>query len=273
MRVVAGSCLALLTACATREPAPYESQSAVAFTSPAFEPAPHWDFGDPVASRARFAELAAGAAGDERLEILTQVARAEGLAGDFDAARATLAALEPELADAGAGVRVRHALELGRTENSSGNRAAASLHFLRALELADDARLDGLAVDAEHMLGISNDGEAALDWTQRALERAEGSQDPTARRWRASLCNNLGWNKMDLSRPQEALADFERALELRKEQGDQGPIWIARWCVARCLRELGRTDEARAMQLAIKAEREAAGEPDPYVDEELELLR
>jgi hypothetical protein len=39
------------------------------------------------------------------------------------------------------------------------------------------------------------------------------------------------------------------------------------------LRNLGRTDEALAVQTALKAELEAAGKDDPYVDEELEILR
>jgi hypothetical protein len=42
--------------------------------------------------------------------------------------------------------------------------------------------------------------------------------------------------------------------------------------VAWTLRNLGRIDEARVMQLRLKSELEAAGAEDPYVDEELELL-
>ena len=38
------------------------------------------------------------------------------------------------------------------------------------------------------------------------------------------------------------------------------------------LRNLGRTDEALAVQTALKAELDAIGEEDPYVDEELALL-
>jgi hypothetical protein len=38
------------------------------------------------------------------------------------------------------------------------------------------------------------------------------------------------------------------------------------------LRNLGRTGEALAVQTALKAELEAAGEEDPYVDEELAHL-
>jgi hypothetical protein len=42
--------------------------------------------------------------------------------------------------------------------------------------------------------------------------------------------------------------------------------------VAWTLRLLGRPDEALAMQRALKAELEAAGEQDEYVDQELALL-
>ena len=38
------------------------------------------------------------------------------------------------------------------------------------------------------------------------------------------------------------------------------------------LRNLGRRDEALALQLALKAELEAIGEDDPYVDEEVTHL-
>ena len=38
------------------------------------------------------------------------------------------------------------------------------------------------------------------------------------------------------------------------------------------LRHLGRTEEALAVQRELKADLDAAGEQDPYVDEELALL-
>ena len=42
--------------------------------------------------------------------------------------------------------------------------------------------------------------------------------------------------------------------------------------VAWTLRHLGRRDEALALQRRLKAELDAVGEVDPYVDEELALL-
>lgn len=43
---------------------------------------------------------------------------------------------------------------------------------------------------------------------------------------------------------------------------------IARWCVACCLRSLGRLEAALAQQRALEAEHAAAGTRDGYVEEE-----
>ncbi len=266
MRWLASLWLAGLVACAS----PGESE--IRFASPALDAAPHWDFSNPAESKQRFLALAQGGQGDLKLEAWTQAARADGLLGQFDAARKRLAAVEARLAGAGASVQVRHALELGRVENSSGAPEVSVPHFVRALNLAQDAGFGGLAVDAAHMLGIAEPGEAGLRWTERAMVLAETSQDPSARRWRPVLFNNLGWAEFDAGRPERALAHFERALLLREEVGEQESIWVARWCVARCLRELGRRGEALAVQRALRADREAAGRPSTHVDEEIRLL-
>lgn len=47
---------------------------------------------------------------------------------------------------------------------------------------------------------------------------------------------------------------------------------VARCMVAWVLRLDGRTDEALALQRALKGELDALGESDPYVDEEIALL-
>jgi hypothetical protein len=41
---------------------------------------------------------------------------------------------------------------------------------------------------------------------------------------------------------------FEQALFAREETGEAGQIRIARWCVERALRSLGRVEEALEMQ-------------------------
>jgi tetratricopeptide (TPR) repeat protein len=213
---------------------------------------PLWDFEDAAASERRFTDLEA--------EVLTQRARALGLQKRFAEADALLDQAEA-LADT-VRTRTRIALERGRVRNSSGDKAAARPLFEKAAELADD---DALRIDALHMLGIVD----APSWTERALALAEASADAKARRWRASLLNNLAWARHDAGKPAEALAMFERALELRRTEGTPFQIHVARWSVARCLRSLGRNAEALAIQEEL-----AAGMPDDtYVREELAELR
>ena len=76
----------------------------------------------------------------------------------------------------------------------------------------------------------------------------------------------------EAGRDEDALADFRAALALREAMGDPGATRVAWWMVAWVLRRLDRLDEALAIQLRLERECAEAGEPDPYVIEELELL-
>src|SRR5688572_30750200 len=84
-----------------------------------------WNFADPAGSERRFRDALAGAQGDLRLELETQIARSYSLRKRFADAHAALDRLEPQLAGAGARPRVRYLLERGRTFNSAGDKAAA----------------------------------------------------------------------------------------------------------------------------------------------------
>ncbi|QDU86125.1 hypothetical protein Pla163_32740 [Planctomycetes bacterium Pla163] len=230
-----------------------------------------WDFADPAASEARLREAEAAADGVAAAELRTQVARALGLQQRFDEARAELAAAARDLPSTGAArVRVLLELERGRLARSSGDLPGAIAPFESAFERANAAGLDYLAVDAAHMLGIAETGDAASLWNRRALGIAHASSDPSARGWGAVIANNEGWNQFEATEHAAALELFEQALVLRRERPEQvEPIWIARWAVARAHRELGRVEEALAEQEALMAEREAANAPDGYVFEEV----
>src|SRR5262249_2017028 len=62
---------------------------------------------------------------------------------------------------------------------------------------------------------------------------------------------------------------FERALAWQQANGPEKEVRIARWCIARDLRALGRLEEALAMQQVLYAEYQRSLDEDGYVSEEL----
>ena len=86
------------------------------------------------------------------------------------------------------------------------------------------------------------------------------------------ILNNIGMDHADAGDQDRALACFGEALAARERIGNPADIRVARWMVAWSLRHLGRRDEALALQRRLRAELEAVGDVDPYVDEELALL-
>ena len=234
-----------------------------------------WDFDQPAESEARFRrELAATKDNSAaQLELLTQVARAQGLQREFDKAHATLDTVERALPGRPERVAIRYLLERGRVFNSSRQPERAVPLFADALDRARRSGEDFLAIDAAHMLGIAAPAGERLAWNLEAVGLTERTHDARARRWLASLYNNIGWTYHDRGDYATALAYFEKAVPAWESRGDPRGVRVARWTVARAYRSLGRYDEALAIQRRLAAEGEAVGEPDGYVYEELgELL-
>lgn len=205
-----------------------------------------------------FADLEAQA------ELKTQVARAHGLQRDFDTAHRLLDEVEVQLADLSERTMGWYHIERGRVFNSSGDKDKARVQFLEAFALARNAGDEFLAVDAAHMLGIVEPGEQGLHWNERAIEMAKHSEDDLTRNWLASLYNNTAWTYHEMGSYDRAMELFQEALDFRLEQGNPESIQIARWSIARCLRSLGRIEEALAAQHEL-----AAAGGDAYVDEEI----
>jgi tetratricopeptide (TPR) repeat protein len=204
-----------------------------------------WDFADPAGSRTRFEELLARTDDPaERAEIGTQIARTHGLELDFDSADAVLDRVDASLTADMATARIRSLLERGRARNSSGDQAAARAPFEAALNAAQDAGMDNLAVDAAHMLAIATSADEALAWNERALAMSVASADPAAQRWQGSLYNNLGWTYHDRGDYDKALVMFERCAAYFEAVGLVDRANIARWSIGKTYRFLGRTDEA-----------------------------
>jgi tetratricopeptide (TPR) repeat protein len=206
--------------------------------------------------------------GDDRAAHLTQVARALGLQEKYDEGHQVLDGLAGSTGD----VPIHIALERGRLLRSAGNPEAARPYFAEAERLAEKASRDDLRIDAMHMTALVADPEDQIAVNMAALEIARSSQDPRARDWDASLLNNIGMAYAEAGDHVSALEVFEEALAARERIGDIETVRVARWMVAWSLRNLGRHDEALALQHQLKAELDADGASDPYVDEEIALL-
>jgi tetratricopeptide (TPR) repeat protein len=214
-----------------------------------------WNFDDPAGSEAKFRGLMAKALESinrgYEAELLTQIARAQGLQQKYADALSTLdqvdAMLRPDMTTA----RVRSFLERGRVLNSSGKSEDAIPIFTRALESAQAAGLEYYAVDAAHMLGIAAKGRDSLRWNEEAIRLSEAASDPKARRWLGPLYNNTGWTYFDMGQYAEALQLFGRDLEYRKKNGTNVQIGIARWSIAKMLRHLGRVEESLKQQMEL----------------------
>jgi tetratricopeptide (TPR) repeat protein len=102
-------------------------------------------------------------------------------------------------------------------------------------------------------------------WSERGIAFAESSTD--ARYWLGPLWNNLGWSRFEAGDIPGALDAFERALAVRDTPRERA---IARYAVARALRELGRLDEAiEQLELGLA---QSPG-PHPIIEEELAAAR
>lgn len=232
-----------------------------------------WDYDNPAETESKFRALVPVARDSDDaayyVELLTQIARTEGLQHKFEEAHATLDAVDTLLANGLTRNRahVRYMLERGRVFNSSKHPGEARRLFVEAWEMAKAISEDALAVDAAHMVGIVELSAGQMEWNLKALALAEKSADPRARKWLGSLYNNLGWTHHEAGRYAEALDLFEKGVRFRAELKQESELRIAKWCVARCLRSMGRVDEALARQQALLAE--AGSSSDGYVYEEM----
>jgi tetratricopeptide (TPR) repeat protein len=224
-----------------------------------------WDFSDLDVTERRFREQLTREPDDGgRAEVLTQLARVQGLRGRFDEGHRLL---DEAAATDGAAARV--ALERGRLLRSSGDGDDAFLLFEEAYRLALAGGEGFVAGDAAHMAALSARGLSGMvSWTQRGIELAEAN--PGAEYWLGPLLNNLGWAYYGAGDYDAALEAFERALAARERYPEQASeIEIARYAVGKTLRALGQAEEAAPLLEQAVAAAEAAGRPDGWFHEEL----
>jgi tetratricopeptide (TPR) repeat protein len=230
-----------------------------------------WDYSHPDQTEARFREILLQFPEDDPafLELLTQIARAQGLQHKFDQAHQTLDQVERRLGEVASHPKIRYLLERGRVFNSLGKPEQARPLFEQALDMATRLNEDLFAVDALHMLAIISPPGQGLTMNLQAIQLAESSREEKGRSWLGSLYNNTGWSYHDLGDYNSALETFEKAEAWQRSKGRVNEVRIAVWCVARTLRSLGRTEEALSKQMVLKNEFDSAGENDGYVFEEI----
>ncbi|HEV2216104.1 MAG TPA: tetratricopeptide repeat protein [Candidatus Dormibacteraeota bacterium] len=200
-----------------------------------------WDFDDLEATGTRLGKQIDAETDDAgRAEVLTQLARLQGLRDEFRAGEAVLRRAEG-LAGNSKVARIRIDLERGRLLRSSGDPAAALPLFVSACDAAIEAGEEFIAADSAHMAALAApDHEAKLDWTRRGIDIAESSVDRDVAYWMGPLLNNLGVTYSDAGEREAALDAFERALEARLHY-PENPTAIehARASVAEARRALG----------------------------------
>jgi ADP-ribose pyrophosphatase YjhB (NUDIX family) len=168
-----------------------------------------WNFNNPQETEQAFRQLLSVATTsghiDYYLQLLTQIARTQGLQQQFEAAHATLNEVSKDLNKVSKRTLIRYLLERGRVYNSSGEVHQSKPIFTEAWEIAQQSGEDFYAIDAAHMLAIVETPEQQIAWNERALLLAEQSKDPKAQKWLGALYNNLGWTYHDQK-------DYDKAL-------------------------------------------------------------
>jgi len=236
-----------------------------------------WDFNDPAATEERFRQFFDSQ--DDislRAEILSQIARAQGLQMKIEEAHRSLDLADSLLAASDTSAEgfkiaaIRLMLERGRVFNTNGEKEKAKDFFLKAYDYGRDHKIDRYLVDAAHMMGIVEPPEKQMDWNLRAIDIIENSEDSSLAGWLGIMYNNSAWTYHDLGKYEEALELFEKDLKWRALVGDSEGERIAKWSVARTYRSLHRYDEALAIQKELERyliDNELP--PDGYVLEEL----
>lgn len=231
-----------------------------------------WNYSDPAGTEKKFKALLepAAASGDDEYYycLQTQIARCQGLQGEFEKARDTLKRVEKVLESEDLPkTKVRYLLEHGRVFNSSGNRQVAARVFEDAFEAATKDGYWLWAVDAAHMVAIAESSPSVqIQWNQKCLDLI--AAHPETERWKPSIWNNMGEAYRANRQPDKALECFASIIKWQTENGK--PVnRYSRIDECKMLRAVGRGGEAMKKITQLNDEVTAAGEVDGFVCEEL----
>jgi tetratricopeptide (TPR) repeat protein len=228
-----------------------------------------WRPEDPALSeriyRSMLAELV-NPAGDGdvfRVELLTQIARAEAAQGKHAEAFTLLETgaklLGENTSDAATRAKIRLLLEEGRVFTVQRTPAQARTRFSKAWELAVRAGEDFFVVEIARAMAEIEPLKMQEVWIRKAIEVARGSKTEKARLWLGVLYEDLGWKLFELRQFEASLAAYQSALESHQALESTEGILRAKWAVGRLLRQLRRVTEALAWNEALLPETSGKG--------------
>ena len=231
-----------------------------------------WDFDDLPSTEVKIKDLVESetASGVSRsVELITQLARVQGLQRKISEARATLLLAKDPITkhagDTNARAEIRFSIEQGRLFGLSMTPAQSLAYFEKAWNEATKANEVFFSIEAAVMLSISRPPKHQNEWLQKALHLAESTVDINAKLWLPQLYVMNGWHSFDFRKFDEALDNFQKALD--QPQSIQSPIkrFAVRWSFARTLRALNRFQEALDIQRELKAEMQTVGKVNGHV--------
>ncbi len=207
------------------------------------------------------------------LELLTQIARAEAAQGKLTEARNSLNEAEKILNEPEAAyparMKIRFLLEEGRFFIHSKTPAQARTRFSQAWALAVNAEDDFFTVDIARMMATIEPMKLQIEWIHKAIQIAEQSTQEKARRWLGGLFSDLAWRFFDLRQFDQALEAHKTSRSHFQKHGSEREVFVANWAIGRVLRQLGRVQEALAIQEGLRAQMGAHDLPDGRLFEEL----
>lgn len=188
-------------------------------------------------------------------QLLTQIARAQGLQRKFEAANKTLDHTLKVMRDMTSITFVRYLLERGRVYGAAEQQVRAKTFFREAWAMSNRVQADAYAIDAALQLAsIQATRETQLEWCLRALQRARDTRDDSAKQSLSAVHERLGWVYHQLGEFESALDCFRQVVAVRQTQGNAKALSGAKWCVGRVLRSLDKCQDAYRIQQDLLAE-------------------
>jgi tetratricopeptide (TPR) repeat protein len=214
--------------------------------------------------------------GSERallIDLHSLIARSEAVQDRLTEARASLDAAEALLEDQQTAypvsAKIRWLIEKARHHILSKTPSQAKALFSEAWTLAFNSGEDYFAVEIAQLLAATEPQKTQQEWIHRAIEVAENSPLPKAKRWLGGLYTSLGWKLYDLRQFENSLGAFQKALRHCKAQGTAREAFVAQWAIGKVLRALGKTEDALAIQKTLLSGLGIGGERDGRLYQEL----